>query len=115
MVGYPVLRPQGSRWQDVQAAPQLQGAHIWGVGLIKPIVYSFTLGWGFSSVREAIYLGGMLNCDGRVASELSRRIGEATGILDKLKKLWSHSSIGLARKLKIYDACVLSKLLYSLD
>ena len=72
-------------------------------------------GGAIKTVREAVYLGGLITCDGRVASELSRRIGEATGVFIKLRKMWSHSSVGVARKFKIYESCVLSKLMYSLD
>jgi len=62
-----------------------------------------------------VCLGGLITCDGKVSSELSRPIGEASGVFNKLRKMRSHSSIGLARKLKIYDACVVSKLLYRLS
>jgi len=57
-------------------------------------------GGPISSVREAVYLGGLITCDGKVASELSRRIGEASGVFNKLRNMWSHACIGLSRKLK---------------
>ena len=66
-------------------------------------------------VREAIYLGGLITCDGKVGTELTRRLGEATKVFKQLGKLWNHASIGKARKLTIYKSCVISKLLYSLD
>ena len=56
-------------------------------------------GGPISTVREAVYLGGLITCDGKAASELSRRIGEATGMFNTLRKMWAHSSIGLARKI----------------
>ena len=71
-------------------------------------------GGRISTVRGAVYLGGLITCDGKASSELSRRIGEATGVFNKLRKMWSHSPISLEFKLKIYKACVLSRLLFSL-
>jgi len=72
-------------------------------------------GGDIKTVRDAMYLGGLITCDARAAAELSRRLGEATGAFKALSKIWSHSSIGRKRRFAIYDACVLSKLLYSLD
>ena len=60
------------------------------------------------------YLGSILSADGHVSGELSMRLGAAQSDFQKLCKIWSHSSISMQRKLHIYQACVLSKLLYSL-
>ena len=67
------------------------------------------------TVRDAVYLGGLLTCDGRASAELCRRLGEASKLFKQLNKLWSHASLGWRRKRRIYDSVVLSKLLYSLD
>ena len=64
---------------------------------------------------ETTYLGSLLSIDGRPARELTRRLGEASQILDKLTSAWKHANIPRWRKLQIFDACVASKLLYSLD
>ena len=61
-----------------------------------------------------IYLGSSLSSDGRVASEVGRRIGQAKADFDALRKVWSHSRLAVDRKLRIYDACVVSKLVYGL-
>ena len=66
-------------------------------------------------VREAVYLGGLLTCDGKAAPEVTRRLGEAQRIFKQLAKIWSHTALGWKRKYKVYDSCVLGKLLYSLD
>ena len=47
-------------------------------------------------------------------SEMSRRIGAARGELDKLGRVWKHCKIRMSRKLQIFEACVMSKLLYNL-
>ena len=67
------------------------------------------------NVREAIYLRGLISCDGKAGNELSRRLGECSHIFNSLQKLWSHTSVGKRRKLYVYSSCVISKLLYSLD
>ena len=61
------------------------------------------------------YLGSMLCNSGRAGTELSYRLGLARADFNQLKRVWSHTSIARARKLKIYEACILSKLLYCLD
>ena len=59
------------------------------------------------------YLGSLL-CDGSVGPELGRRLGAARSEFDKLARIWSHSTLSQDRKLRIFEACVLSKLLYAL-
>ena len=60
------------------------------------------------------YLGASLASDGRVGSELSRRIGAARGDFRSLSKVWRHSSLTAARKLAAYSALVETKLMYGL-
>jgi len=66
-------------------------------------------------VDHAVYLGGLLSQDGNPASELSRRIGEAGRTLEALSRVWKHANITRERKLEVYRACVLPKLLYGLE
>ena len=66
-------------------------------------------------VRQAVYLGGLISCDGKAGNELSRRLGEAGRVFDDLQKIWLHAAIPSRRKIEIYTACVTSKLLYSLE
>ena len=53
--------------------------------------------------------------DGRIGSELTRRLGLAKADFDTLSRIWSHAAVGLHRKLEVFDSCITSKLLYSLD
>ena len=71
-------------------------------------------GGEIKTVRDAIYLGGLITCDARTGAELSRRLGEAAGLFKSLSKIWSHSSTGWKRKYAVYDACILNKLIHSL-
>ena len=56
----------------------------------------------------------MLQSDGSCGSELNRRLGEATSVLNKLCRVWSHANISGHRKIQIYVSCVVSKLMYNL-
>jgi hypothetical protein len=60
------------------------------------------------------YLGTTLAEDGRIRSELGRRIGIARADFDTLSRVWSHSALGRKRKLSICHALVESKLLHGL-
>jgi hypothetical protein len=62
-----------------------------------------------------IYLGALIDANGRPDSELSRRIGMAAGDFQRLQKLWSHASVSVADKLKCLNAFVTSRLLYGLS
>jgi hypothetical protein len=57
------------------------------------------------------YLGASLASDGSVGSELSRRIGAASGDFRSLSKVWKHSALTTVRKLAAYSALVESKLM----
>ena len=56
----------------------------------------------------------MISADGSIGPELSRRIGAARAEFDTLARIWSHTSLSATKKIRIYEACVLSKLLYCL-
>jgi hypothetical protein len=66
-------------------------------------------------VEQAVYLGGLLSTASSAKPEVTRRLGEATGTFKALARCWSHANIARARKVEIYSACVLSKLLYNLE
>ena len=64
---------------------------------------------------EAVYLGGLLSTDGRPIAEISRRLGEARQMLHKLTAVWRHANLSKTHKKRIFEACVVSKLLYGLE
>jgi hypothetical protein len=61
------------------------------------------------------YLGALLSADGCTDHELNRRIGIAKGDFITLSKVWGHSYLSWARKLRIFSALIESKLLYGLS
>ena len=72
-------------------------------------------GASIQSVKEAVYLGGLLSSEGRATREVCRRIGEGSQSFRTLSRVWSHSGISQWRKIEIYMTTVISKVLYSLD
>ena len=61
-----------------------------------------------------LYLGSLVSDDGRISSELARRLGMASGEFRKLSRLWRHSRLGRARKIEIFAAVVVTILMYGL-
>ena len=59
------------------------------------------------------YLGSTISNNLSLDLEINRRIGKAAGTLAKLdSRVWSNSQLSLKTKMKVYQACVLSTLLY---
>ena len=87
------------KFGDVPSPPSL---HIWNNDV--EFVDKFT------------YLGSIITNTGDLQPDINRRIGLATGIMRSLRQpLWRHSSISLETKLRVYQASVLSVLLYSCE
>ena len=61
-----------------------------------------------------IYLGSLLDQAGNIGAELNRRLGMARADLKQLSKVWRHPRISVQRKVNIFEACVVLKLLYCL-
>ena len=66
-------------------------------------------------VRQAVYLGGLLHINADSKPEVTRRLGEARGVFRALTKCWNHAGISKSRKLCLFDAIVVPKLLYNLE
>ena len=62
-----------------------------------------------------VYLGATLDKEVRHASELARRLGQARQSFECLARVWSHAGLSTARKVLIYNACIVSKLLYGVQ
>ena len=73
------------------------------------------MGEAVRKVSSAVYLGCLLTSDGNPATELSRRMGEAGAAFDALALVGSHADVTKRRKVEIYRACILPKLLYGLE
>ena len=64
-------------------------------------------------VNEFTYLGSTISMNLSLDSEISQRIGKATGTMSKLTQgAWENKYLTENTKMHIYQACVLSTLLY---
>ena len=60
-------------------------------------------------------LGALLDSNGTIQSELNRGLGFAASEFKALSKLWNHTNLTIAWKHRIFQTCVVSKLLYGLQ
>eukprot|EP00969_Alexandrium_andersonii_P160140 7075456-Alexandrium_andersonii.AAC.1 len=60
------------------------------------------------------YLGVFISSDSGLSKEVGNRVGQAEQTFRKLSIIWRDKHLPLELKLRIYDACVKSKLLYAL-
>ena len=61
------------------------------------------------------YLGAFCSANGTNVKELNSRTGKASAAFRELEKVWRDRNISLDTKLKFYNACVLSTLLYACE
>lgn len=67
-------------------------------------------------VDSFVYLGSSLSRDGSLDSEIDLRLGKASTAFGTLqKRVWSDRDLALSTKLCVYDACVVTSLLYSCE
>ena len=85
------------------------------VGGQRPFVPVFLRGQHLEDVDNFVYLGSSINESNNVDAELRRRLALAASAFAKLSKVWRNRSIRLHVKLRIYNACVLSVILYSAE
>ena len=61
---------------------------------------------------EFTYLGSTVRSDGGAGKDIKNRLGKARNSFNMLNNIWRSQQYGLRTKLKIYNACILSTLLY---
>ena len=61
------------------------------------------------------YLGATVYADGSLKRELGRKLGCAWADFSKLNRLWKHTTLTKARKNQVYQAVIVSRLLYGLS
>ena len=68
------------------------------------------------TVKQSIrYLGAQLHANGQLEAEIAQKIGLASQEFKVLKRIWNHCNISIRFKFEIFTACVLQRLLYSLE
>ena len=63
------------------------------------------------SKSSLVYLGSTLSASGDIISEVNRKPGMARADFTALDRVWKHSSLTSRSKLRVFNACVVSKLL----
>ena len=70
-------------------------------------------GQALDVVEEFTYLGSCVTSKLSLDTEINRRIGKASSTMARLsKRVWQNHRLTTATKMKVYNACVLSALLY---
>jgi len=64
-------------------------------------------------VEEFVYLGGNMSEDATTTQDLKRRVGLACGAMQSLNPIWKAKDIRISTKIRVYDALVLSILMYN--
>ena len=65
------------------------------------------------AVENFTYLGSSISSNLSLDAELNKRIGKAATAMARLeKRVWDNSMLTICTKMKVYQACVLSTLLY---
>jgi len=66
-----------------------------------------------ATVDNFRYLGSLISSNLSLDAEINVRIGKAATVMSKLtKRVWENRNLTLNTKLKVYQACILSTLLY---
>ena len=66
------------------------------------------------SKESLVYLGSFLCDNGSIGPELNKRLGAARAEFETLSRVWNHAVLRKSEKIRIFEACVLSRLLYCL-
>ena len=72
-------------------------------------------GSDIEKVDDFCYLGCYILHNGSCEKDVRVRIGKATAVFGKTRKIWKNKCISLKVKMRLYEAIVLSTLLYSAD
>ena len=66
-------------------------------------------------VDDFCYLGSYMSYNGSCEKDVRVRIGKATSVFGKMKRTWKNKCISLKVKMRLYEAIILSTLLYSAE
>ena len=80
----------------------------------KPEI-KFSTGEKIQQVSQETYLGGVIHEKGNPVVDIQNRISSTIPILKQLHVFWYKANVSIAWKLQVYQAVVISKLLYGLD
>ena len=90
------------------------------LGKCKLVLYNteteifFSDGSKVPVASSVVYLGAHIDSKGNPGPEVAKKLREAGRVFKTLLRVWKHTGIRTKRKIDIYYACVVSKLMYSL-
>ena len=67
------------------------------------------------AVSSFVYLGSTISSRSNSHSEVMRRIGLASSVIDHLSRIWSQRLLSLTTKCRLYSSCILAVLLYACE
>ena len=83
-----------------------------GKTYVEPSIYVY--GQKLAVVPKFVYLGSTLNYSNSIDDKVDLRISKASHVFGILhKRLWSRRGISICTKVKVYNTCVLTVLLYA--
>uniref|UniRef100_A0A914W1C4 DUF6451 domain-containing protein n=1 Tax=Plectus sambesii TaxID=2011161 RepID=A0A914W1C4_9BILA len=68
-----------------------------------------------SSIFRVIYLGSVIAADGDATRDVTRRIGKAFAVFQRLRSIWNSASLSLHLKLRLFSTIVLPTALYAAE
>ena len=66
-------------------------------------------------VDDFCYLDSYISYNGSCEKDVKVRIGKAAAVFGKMRKIWRNSNVSLKVKTRLYEAIILSTLLYGAD
>ena len=80
--------------------------------VLPPLASISVRGQQVEDVNQFCYLGSTLDSSGRCKPDVLRRIGIASSSMNSLSRVWSQHGLSSSTKFKVYQACIISVLLY---
>ena len=72
-------------------------------------------GADIEKVDDFCYLGSFISSNGSCEKDVKVRIGKAAAVFGKMKRIWRNDNISLKVRTRLYEAIILSTLLYGAD
>ena len=63
-------------------------------------------GENIQSKQSMLYLGSLLSADGKIMTEVNRRLGMVRKDFEVLQRIWKHTTLSQAWKVRIFEACI---------
>ena len=73
-----------------------------------------TVGWqSIEAVKQFTYLGSVLSNDGNTEADVNCRIGKTSAVFQRLRQVWSTTTINSKAKIRLYNTIILRTAIYA--